>query len=127
LANAVEQLKQEIANNPEHVFARLQIAAAQYKVNSAVGIPYAEEAVKLNPRLPLGHYLLGALLLDVDQPERAIPQLEVAEKASLRDPRVYFALGSAYSRVGRKQDAARARATFERLSKEAEKSKPAEQ
>jgi predicted Zn-dependent protease len=77
--------------------------------------------------LPLGHYLLGALLLDVDQPERAIPQLEVAEKASLRDPRVYFALGSAYSRVGRKQDAARARATFERLSKEAEKSKPAEQ
>lgn len=127
LANGVEQLKQEIANNPGHVFARLQIAAAQYKVDSVAGIPYAEEAVKLNPRLPLGHYLLGALLLDVDQPERAIPELEVAEKVFHRDPRVYFALGSAYSRVGRKQDAARARATFERLSKETEKSKPAEQ
>ncbi len=127
LANGVEQLKLEIANNPDHVFARLQIAAAQYKVDSAAGIPYAEEAVKLDPRLPLGHYLLGALLLDVDQPERAIPELEVAEKVFHRDPRVYFALGSAYSRVGRKQDAARARATFERLSKETEKSKPAEQ
>jgi predicted Zn-dependent protease len=63
----------------------------------------------------------------VDQPERAIPELEGAEKVFHRDPRVYFALGSAYSRVGRKQDAARARATFERLSKETEKSKPADQ
>lgn len=127
LASGVEQLKQEIKNNPDHVFARLQIAAAQYKEDSAAGVPYAEEAVKLSPRLPLGHYLLGLLLLDVDQPERAIPELEVAEKVFLRDPQVYLALGSAYSRVGRKQDAARARATFERLSKEAEKSKPTEQ
>ncbi len=127
LASGVEQFKQEIANNPDHVFARLQIASAEYKVNSAAGIPYAREAVKLDPRVPLGHYLLGLLLLDVDQSEKAIPELEIAEKIFHRDPKVYFALGSAYSRVGRKQDAASARANFERLNKEAEKSKPAEQ
>lgn len=124
VAGGVEQLKQEITNNPEHVFARLQIASALYKVDSAAGIPYAEEAVRLDPRVPLGHYLLGLLLLDVNLPEKAIPELEVAEKIFLRDPKVYLALGSAYSRVGRKQDAARARATFEHLTKEAEKSKP---
>lgn len=127
LAGGVEQLKQEIANNPDHVFARLQIAAARYKEDSAAGLPYAEEAVKLDPRLPLGHYLVGLLLLDVDQPQRAIPELETAEKVLARDPKVYLALGSAYSRVGRKQDAARARATFERLSKEREKSELANQ
>lgn len=126
LSGGVEQLKQEIVNDPGHVLARLQIAAAEYKQNSAAGVPYAEEAVKLNPRLPLGHYLLGLLLLDVDQPERAIPELEVAGKAFPRDPKIYFALGSAYSREGRKQDAARARAIFERLSKETAKSNPPE-
>ena len=77
--------------------------------------------------MPLGHYLLGLLLLDVDQPEKAISELEVAEKIFHQDPKVYFALGSAYSRVGRKQDAARARASFERLSKQGRESKPGEQ
>lgn len=125
LPSGVEQFKQEIANNPGHVFARLRIASAEYKVDSAAGVPFAEEAVKLDPGVPLGHYLLGLLLLDVDQPKKAIPELEVAEKVFPRDPKIYFALGSAYSRVGRQQDAARARATFEHLSKEAEKAKPA--
>jgi hypothetical protein len=37
-----------------------------------------------------------------------------------RDPKLYFALGSAYARVGRQQDAARARATFQRLNAEEE-------
>jgi tetratricopeptide (TPR) repeat protein len=126
LSGGVEQLKQEIVNDPGHVFARLQIAAAEYKENSAAGVPYAEEAVKLDPRVPLGHYLLGLLLLDVDRPNRAIPELEIAEKVFSRDPKIYFALGSAYSRAGRKQDAARARAIFERLSKETAKSNPPE-
>ncbi len=127
VAGGVEQLKKEIANHPGHVFARLQIASAEYKVDSAAGVPFAQEAVKLDPRMPLGHYLLGLLLLDVDQPEKAISELEVAEKIFHQDPKVYFALGSAYSRVGRKQDAARARASFERLSKQGRESKPGEQ
>jgi len=118
LAGGVEQLKQEIKNNPDDVFARLRIAAAQYKEDSAAGIPYAEEALRLSPGLPFGHYLLGLLLLDTDESARAIPKLEIAQKTFSRDPKIYFALGSAYSRTGRKQDAARARATFERLSKE---------
>ena len=116
LSAGVEQLKQEIANNPAHLFARLQIAAAQYKTDSQAGIPYVEEALKLNPAIPFGHFLLGLLLLDTNQPARAIPELEIARQTFSRDPKVYFALGSAYSRVGRKSQAARARAMFERLN-----------
>ena len=123
VAAGVEQFKQEIANNPNHVLARLRIAACLYKEDSAAGIPPAEEAVKLDPALPFGHYLLGLLLLDTDKSDRAIPELEIARKTYSRDPKIYAALGSAYSRVGRKQDAARARATFERLNKEGENSK----
>jgi tetratricopeptide (TPR) repeat protein len=118
---AVSEFEQEIKNQPDHVFARLQIAAARYKVNSAAGVPYAEQAVKLAPEIPLGHYLLGLLLLDTDDYQKAIPELETARKAFPREAKLYFALGSAYSRAGRMQDAARARATFERLKKETTK------
>jgi tetratricopeptide (TPR) repeat protein len=114
----MDQFKLELQNQPNDVNSRLEIAAAQYKLDSAAGIPYAEDAVKLNPHLPFAHYLLGLLYVDIANFEKAIPQLELAEKAFPRDARLQLALASAYSRVGRKQDAARARATYERLSKE---------
>jgi tetratricopeptide (TPR) repeat protein len=120
----IEEFKLELKNQPNDVNSRLEIAAAEYKLDSAAGLPYAEEAVKLNPRLPFAHYLLGLLYLDTDSYSNAIPELEIAEKAFPKDARVYFALGSAYSRAGRKQDAERARAKFQSLSQEsAEESK----
>ena len=116
LPAAIDQYKEEIKNNPNDVFARLRIAAANYKVSSAAGLPYAEEAVKLAPMQPFGHYLLGLLLLDTDKYEQAIPELELAKKAYPKDAKIYFALGSAYARAGRRQDAARARAKFAELN-----------
>lgn len=115
---AVEEFKEEIKNHPNDVVSRLQIAAATYKIDSVAGLPYAEEAVKLDPQSPFAHYLFGLLLLDTDDYLQAIPQLEIAKRAFPRDAKVYFALGSAYSRAGRQQDAARARAAFMRLSRE---------
>jgi predicted Zn-dependent protease len=112
---AVEEFQAEIKNQPNHVLARLRIAAVKYRVDSAAGLPYAEAAVKLEPKLPLGHYLLGLLLLNTGDYERALPELEIAKRMLPREPGVYYALGSAYAHAGRTQDAARARATFQRL------------
>lgn len=117
-AAGLEELRQEIRNNPKHTVARLEIAAAQYKVDSAAGLPYAEEAVRLDPAAPQGHYLLGLLLLDTDDYLRAIPELEIAQKAFRNEAKVYLALGAAYSRAGRDQEAARARLEFQRLSRD---------
>jgi len=61
---AVTAFQEEIAKSPQSVPARLQIAAARYRTDSAAGLPYAREAAKLQPQLPFGHYLLGLLLLD---------------------------------------------------------------
>src|SRR5271165_281939 len=115
---AVKQFQAEIQNNPNDANSRLRIAAAKYHIDSAGGLPYAEEAVKLDTVQPLGHYLLGLLLLDTDDYLRAIPELEIAQKAFPDQPKVYFALASAYSRAGRKEDATRARQTFVRLNQE---------
>jgi tetratricopeptide (TPR) repeat protein len=113
---AVAEFQREIENQPEHVMARLQIAAARYRTDSAAGVPYAEEAVKLNPKLPFGHYVLGLLYVDTGEAAKAVPELEAAERAFPRDPAIYFALGAAYAKLGRKEDAARARAVFTRLN-----------
>ena len=118
LPAARAEFAEEIKNNPADVVCRLRIAAAFYKVNSAAGVPYAEEAVKLAPQIPLGRYLLGLLYLDTENYQKAIPELETARKWMPKEPKLFFALGSAYSRTGRKQDAAQARATYERLTKE---------
>lgn len=121
-AGAIAEFKAEIANYPQDVVSHLEIAAADYKLDSAAGLPFAEEAVKLAPREPFAHYLLGLLLLDTDDYLGAIPELEIAQQAFPHDTRIYLALGSAYSRAGRKQDAARERATFERFTREEKKS-----
>ncbi len=94
---AIEEFQKEIQRNPKDINSRLEIAAANYKLNSAAGIPFAEEAVRIDPQVPFAHYLLGLLYLDTDEFNKAIPQLELAEKAFPEDPKVCFALGSAYA------------------------------
>jgi tetratricopeptide (TPR) repeat protein len=118
---AISAFRREIENSPGHLPARLMIADLKLKLKDAAGgTPYAEEAVKLNPRLPLAHYLLGSLLLETGQAARAIAELETAQRLLPDEPKIYFALGRAYARANRKEDAERARAVFERLNKKEE-------
>ena len=60
---AVAAYEQEIERAPDHVPAHLGIAAIKSDTDPATALRYAEEAVRLNSRIPLGHYLLGMLLL----------------------------------------------------------------
>jgi tetratricopeptide (TPR) repeat protein len=122
LPGAVVEFKREIDEGHDRVLPMLQIAASEYKVDPAAGLPYAEQAVALAPKLPFAHYLYGLLLASTDQEEKAIPELEIARRAFPQDMRVYWSLATAYARVGRAQDAAKARAEVARLSK-----RPAEQ
>lgn len=112
---AIEQFVEEITRDPAHIRARVQIAAAHYRIDSPAGVPFAEDVVRLEPDYPFGHYLLGLLYLDAGDASRAIPQLETAVRLVPRDPQFHFALGNAYARAGRKEDAVRARAEFKRL------------
>lgn len=113
---AVEQFQLELKRDPENVNSMLEIASVRYQVDSEEGLHYAEQALKLSPRLPFAHYLVGLLRLDTGNAAGAIPELEIAEKAFPNESRVYFSLGSAYARVGRKAEAAKARAEFARLN-----------
>jgi tetratricopeptide (TPR) repeat protein len=115
---AVTEFQAEIKNNPAHMRSYLYIAATRYRLDSADGIQYAAEAVRLDPALPFGHYMLGLLYADTRDYAKAIPELELASTQMNRRADIYYALGNAYARVGRQQDAAHARETFRRLNAE---------
>jgi tetratricopeptide (TPR) repeat protein len=112
---AVEQFQLELKRDPQNVSSLLEIAAVRYQVDSQEALPYAEKALKLAPRLPFTHYLVGLLRLDTGNPAGAIPELEIAQKAFPSESRIYFAMGNAYARTGHKAEAAKARAEFTRL------------
>lgn len=117
---ALTAFMRELENWPKHVLARCQIANIKLQRKEIQdGLPYAEEAAKQAPRLPLAHYLLGRLLLEAGQNDRAIKELEAAAEMVPGEAKIYFALARAYTRAKRKADADRARETFTRLSKEA--------
>jgi predicted Zn-dependent protease len=112
---AVEQFQLELKRDPQNVSSLLEIAAVRYQVDSQEALPYAEKALKLAPRLPFTHYLVGLLRLDTGNPAGAIPELEIAQKSFPNESRIFFSLGSAYARTGHKAEAAKARAEFTRL------------
>ncbi|MDR3737447.1 MAG: tetratricopeptide repeat protein [Terracidiphilus sp.] len=118
-AGAVAEFKRELDEGHDRVLSLLQIAAAEYKVDSAAGLPYAEQAVRLAPQMPFAHFLLGLLLQSTGANVRAVTELEIASKGLSQDKRVFWALGVAYNQAGRAEDAARARAEFARLNQKA--------
>jgi len=97
------------------VRARMQIAASYYRADSAKGLLFAQEVVTIEPDYPFGHYLLGLLYLDTRDVPHAIRELETAARMVPTEPQFQYSLASAYSRAGRTDDAARARAAFTRL------------
>lgn len=112
---AVKQFEEEIKRDPSHVRARMEIAATHYRVDSAAGIPYVKEVIRLKPNYPFGHYLLGLLYFDSGNVAKSIPELETAVRMVPKEAQFQFALGNAYARAGRKEEAARARTEFRRL------------
>ena len=112
---AMAEFQQELKRNPANIRAELEIAAIDYRNDSAAGIPYAEDAVKRAPRYPFAHYLLGMLCLDAGKIPQSITELETARKMVPGEPQFSFALANAYAKAHRKQEAAAARGEFVRL------------
>ena len=118
---AIEAFKKEIENSPNHALARLQIAYIHLRNKEAeAGLKFAQEAVDLHARLPLGHYVLGRILFEIGENTRAVEELEIARRLAPNEPKVHFTLARAYARAGRKAEADQSRETFVRLNKIAE-------
>jgi tetratricopeptide (TPR) repeat protein len=114
----LKAFEKELQISPQHVFAMLQIAFEYIKRKDFnAGLPYAENAVKLEPNLFAGHNALGRIWLELGQTERAIKELEISVRQAPDSPETHFALSRAYTKAGRKAEAEKARNEFMRLDK----------
>jgi len=114
---ALEEWNAELAISPEHPQALVSIAAEYLKRGEyQTARPSAEKAVEVSPSYFAAHAILGQILAegDLDVP-RGTHELETAVRLAPWQPQVHFALGTAYAKAGRKEDAAKEREEFLRL------------
>ena len=116
---AMKEFKRELEISPDHFPSMVQMAFEYLKrdqYNDA--LPLAEKAVQLAPKLYAARNVLGRVLLELGQIDRSIKELEEGVKLAPSSPEMHFALARAYTRGGRKQEAARERETFKKLQDE---------
>jgi tetratricopeptide (TPR) repeat protein len=119
---AVDEWKREIQISPKHVPARVQLALEYLKRDDPKSaLPYAREAVKLDPGSFATHYALGRVLAGSGDVLEGIHELERARELAPDSPEIRVALASAYAKAGRSQDAARERAEFLKLQHQRDK------
>jgi len=115
---ALAEFRKELQIQPESVFARLDLAFELIRRGDfQEAVSPAEEAVKLAPGLFAAHNALGRALTETGDLARAIAELELAARLAPESPEMHFALARAYTKAGRKEDAAKARATFAELDR----------
>lgn len=116
---ALKEFKRELEISPTHYPSMVQMAFEYLKrdqFNDA--LPLAEKAVQLAPKLYAARNVLGRVLLELGQVERSIQELEEGVRLAPSSPEMHFALARAYTRAGRKQEAAREREAFKKLQDE---------
>lgn len=118
LEAALAEFQKEVHNNPKHWPALLVVASLEMRQDAPdAAIESLHAAMKIVParyhwlcHTDLGRANLGANNLDV-----AIRELENAVQQMPSSPNAHFYLADAYRRAGRKSDAERERAAFEKM------------
>lgn len=115
----MSELEKELEISPLHVPALVTIAAEYIRRQDyKAALPYAEKAVAAAPQSFAAHTVLGRVLTEGDiDPPRGLNELETAKGLAPGSPQVRIALATAYTKLGRKEDAAREREEFQKLRK----------
>ena len=108
-ARAEQLLLEALDRDPDRSMAHQAMASLRQTQNRlAEARIEAEKAIALDPNLALAHHTLGQTLLNLGEPEAAIPQEETALRLSPHDPYVwsfYWTLGACELVLGRIDDA----------------------
>jgi tetratricopeptide (TPR) repeat protein len=114
------ELKKELEVSPAHVPAMVTIANEYIQRKQFQdALPYAQKAAELDPQSFPARTVYGRVLVEGDiDLQGGLTELEQARKLAPTSPQVRIALATAYTKAGRKEDAAREREAFSRLRKE---------
>jgi tetratricopeptide (TPR) repeat protein len=112
----VQEIKKAVDLDPGHVPALVGLTVIYLKLEEwDHALEYGERAVQAGPADYSTHIALGRVLLAKENAARAAAELELAVKLAPGSPEARSSLASAYSRLGKKEEAARELAEFKRL------------
>ncbi len=107
---AMVELRRELAVNPANAGAAATLALLLAHANDVAGaLPLAKKAATDKPADAVAEYAYGEVLMRAGEMRAAIARLEAAEKLDPEAMEYHMALASAYSRVGRHEEARRER------------------
>jgi len=118
MSAAVTEFRKEVANNPGHWPSLVVIGSAETRRgNAEAGLEALRQALKAAPAKYrwLCHAEIGRAELTAGNLVQAIADFGIAERAMPGNAQVHFFLSQAYRRAGRKADAQRETAEFEKL------------
>jgi Tfp pilus assembly protein PilF len=119
------ELRKTLELDPEYVQALVGLAVIYLnRGEPQTAREYGERAVKASPEDFGPHVALGRALLALNDDAAAAKELEIAVNIEPDNPDARFSLASAYSHLGRKEDAQREHEEFKRLKKLIDSSQP---
>ncbi len=116
---AIEEFKRELQIDAANPAANSMLAWVLLRRSEfQPALPYAERAAKEEPKSAIAQFVFGRLLVETGAVARGIEHLETAEKLDSGFLESHLSLATAYSRIGRTQDARRERQISMDLTKE---------
>lgn len=114
----LKELKKTLELEPGHIPALIGLASIYLRNGeTATALGYARKATEADIGNFAAHVVYGRALLDTDDCIGAAVELETAVKLAPESADAHFSLASAYSRLGRKEDARHEQEEFRRLRK----------
>ena len=116
LEKAEAEFRAELRVAPDSVLARIGLVYLGLQEDSVLDVlPLAQQAVRLEPKSYMAHYLLGRVLVKSDKIEEGTRELEISRDLEPNSSRVRYVLAQVYRRLRRKEDALREQKAFDRL------------
>jgi len=113
---ALGEFRRTLRLDPAHVPAMCRIAVQMVKQGLyEEALPTADLAARTNPQNFVARNVLGRVLLELGETDRAVEELEEAARLAPDSAQAFLHLARAYQHAGRKEDAEEARVTFLRL------------
>lgn len=112
---AASEFQAELANDPDHVQAKLYLADADIQMNKLDDAqPLLEGVEKQDSSIALDHLDLGIVYTEAGRKEDALRELNAAEKLTPNDVDVHWRLGRLYRALGKADEA---KAEFDKAGK----------